>query len=226
LTLNFLPPARMDLLDWFFSFSTAHNFSFSNEVTLTLAFETITSHKFLRDTQSRGANPFTRQWTSNIFCFANGSSVTLCISSRSILKSTWPITLRKDSHVPYSTSTQTSSWAIFHLYIQLYINQLWERIRINLLILNYMFPSHSPPLCALLQPEFMPRSLEETRFCQKTKISPKNQSKKNRRERAGRGGAGRGRAGRGGRGGAPPVPCLQVTSSMQAAPRLFSPSPS
>jgi hypothetical protein len=32
----------MDLLDWFFSFSTAHNFnfSFSNEVTLTSAFDT------------------------------------------------------------------------------------------------------------------------------------------------------------------------------------------
>jgi hypothetical protein len=34
--------ARMDLLDWFFSFSTAYNFSFSNEVTLTSAFETVT----------------------------------------------------------------------------------------------------------------------------------------------------------------------------------------
>jgi hypothetical protein len=30
----------MDLLDWFFSFSTAHNFGFSNEVTLTSAFDT------------------------------------------------------------------------------------------------------------------------------------------------------------------------------------------
>jgi hypothetical protein len=30
----------MDLLDWFVSFSTAHNFSFSNEVTLTSAFDT------------------------------------------------------------------------------------------------------------------------------------------------------------------------------------------
>jgi hypothetical protein len=30
----------MDLLDWFFSFSTAYNFSFSNEVTLTSAFDT------------------------------------------------------------------------------------------------------------------------------------------------------------------------------------------
>jgi hypothetical protein len=49
----------MDLLDWFFSFSTAHNFNFSNEVTLTLAFETITLHKFLQETRSRGANPFT-----------------------------------------------------------------------------------------------------------------------------------------------------------------------
>ncbi len=35
LTPNLLPCARMDLLDWYFSFSTAHNynFSFSNEVT-------------------------------------------------------------------------------------------------------------------------------------------------------------------------------------------------
>ncbi len=64
LTPNLLPRARMDLLDWFFSFSTAHNFSFSNEVTLTLAFETITSHIFLRDTRSWGANPFTQQVTS------------------------------------------------------------------------------------------------------------------------------------------------------------------
>jgi hypothetical protein len=32
LTTNFLPRARMVLLDWFFSFSTAHIFSFSNEV--------------------------------------------------------------------------------------------------------------------------------------------------------------------------------------------------
>ncbi len=43
-TKYFLPRARMDLLDWFFSFSTAHNFtfnfSFSNEVTLTSAFDT------------------------------------------------------------------------------------------------------------------------------------------------------------------------------------------
>jgi hypothetical protein len=31
---------HMDLLDWFFSFLTAHNFSFSNEVTLTSAFDT------------------------------------------------------------------------------------------------------------------------------------------------------------------------------------------
>jgi hypothetical protein len=32
----------MDLLDWFFSFSTAHNFNFgfSNEVSLTSAFDT------------------------------------------------------------------------------------------------------------------------------------------------------------------------------------------
>ncbi len=30
----------MDLLDWFFSFSTAYNFGFSNEVTLTSAFDT------------------------------------------------------------------------------------------------------------------------------------------------------------------------------------------
>ncbi len=30
----------MDLLDWLFSFSTAHNFGFSNEVPLTLAFDT------------------------------------------------------------------------------------------------------------------------------------------------------------------------------------------
>ncbi len=32
----------MDLLDWFFSFSTAHNFNFgfSNEVTITSAFDT------------------------------------------------------------------------------------------------------------------------------------------------------------------------------------------
>jgi hypothetical protein len=42
LTSNFLPRARMDLLDWFFSFSNAHNFSFSNEVTLTSAFDTLT----------------------------------------------------------------------------------------------------------------------------------------------------------------------------------------
>ena len=39
LTPNFPPRARMDLLDWFFSVSIAHNFanldfSFSNEVTL------------------------------------------------------------------------------------------------------------------------------------------------------------------------------------------------
>jgi hypothetical protein len=54
----------MDLLDCFFSFSTAHNFSFSNEVTSTSAFDTITSHKFLRDNRSQGANPFTRQVTS------------------------------------------------------------------------------------------------------------------------------------------------------------------
>ncbi len=32
LTPNFLSRARMDLLDWFFNFSTAHNFSFSIEV--------------------------------------------------------------------------------------------------------------------------------------------------------------------------------------------------
>jgi hypothetical protein len=30
----------MDLLDWFFSFSIAYNFSFSNKVTLTSAFDT------------------------------------------------------------------------------------------------------------------------------------------------------------------------------------------
>jgi hypothetical protein len=30
----------MDLLDWLFSFSTAHNFSFSNKVTLTSVFYT------------------------------------------------------------------------------------------------------------------------------------------------------------------------------------------
>jgi hypothetical protein len=33
LTPNFWPRARMDLLDWFFNISTAHNFSFSSEVT-------------------------------------------------------------------------------------------------------------------------------------------------------------------------------------------------
>ncbi len=64
---------------------------------------------------------------------------------------------------PLFTGTRTSSWAIFRLYIHLFINQLWERIRINLSILNDTFPSHSPPLCALLQPEFMPRSLKITR---------------------------------------------------------------
>ncbi len=41
LTPNFLPRARMDLLDWFFSFSTARNFTFtSNKVTSTSAFAT------------------------------------------------------------------------------------------------------------------------------------------------------------------------------------------
>jgi hypothetical protein len=46
LTPNLLPCARMDLLDWFFSFSTTHNFNFnfklgfSNEVTFTSAFDT------------------------------------------------------------------------------------------------------------------------------------------------------------------------------------------
>ncbi len=94
------------------------------------------------------------------FCFANGSSAILCTLNGSILRSTWPTTSQKDSHVLYFTGTRTSSWAIFHLYIHLFINQLWERIRINLLILNNTFPSHSPPLCALLQPEFMPRSLK------------------------------------------------------------------
>ena len=42
MTPNFLPRARMELLDWYFSFSTAHtfNFSFSTVVTFTLAFDT------------------------------------------------------------------------------------------------------------------------------------------------------------------------------------------
>ncbi len=64
----------MNLLDWFFSFSTAHNFNFgfSNEVTLTSAFDTTTSHKFLRDTRSRGANPFARQGHNNLVGHMNG----------------------------------------------------------------------------------------------------------------------------------------------------------
>ncbi len=44
MTPDSLTHARMDLLDWFFSFSTAHNFNFnfgfSNEVTFTSAFDT------------------------------------------------------------------------------------------------------------------------------------------------------------------------------------------
>ncbi len=42
LTPNFLLCARMDLFDWFFSFSTAHNFNFgfSNVGTLTSPFDT------------------------------------------------------------------------------------------------------------------------------------------------------------------------------------------
>ncbi len=61
LTQNFWPHARMDLPDWFFSFSTAHNFSFSNEVTITSTFDTITAHKFLRGHLVSSCHLFTLQ---------------------------------------------------------------------------------------------------------------------------------------------------------------------
>ena len=54
LTPNLLPCARMDLLDWFFSFSTTHNFSFWYHKLK----QSSTGHPVL------SCNPFTQQVTS------------------------------------------------------------------------------------------------------------------------------------------------------------------
>ncbi len=106
LTPNLLPRALMDLLDWYFSFSTTHN--------LTLAFETITSHKFLWYTPSLEVpTPFTQQVMSP-------KQVTLgaSILGLSFLKASYP-PWRRDS---LSTPSIKDSRVIWRSWLKLLVN--------------------------------------------------------------------------------------------------------